>query len=66
MLIYESGTVGTKPSVLPLSIGDGELAETADCVVPLPEIFTTCNAGASMSGFLARRRSTVSAISTRQ
>jgi len=40
LLIYESGTVGTKPSVLPLSIGDGELAETADCVVPLPEIFT--------------------------
>jgi glutaconate CoA-transferase, subunit B len=39
VLIYESGTVGTRPSVLPLSIGDGELADTADCVVPLPEIF---------------------------
>jgi len=39
VLIYESGTVGTKPTVLPLSIGDGELAETADCVVPLPDIF---------------------------
>lgn len=39
VLIYESGTVGTKPNVLPLSIGDGELAETADCVVPLPDIF---------------------------
>jgi glutaconate CoA-transferase subunit B len=39
VLIYESGTVGTKPKVLPLSIGDGELAETATCVVPLPEIF---------------------------
>ncbi|MGO9802918.1 MAG: CoA-transferase subunit beta [Steroidobacteraceae bacterium] len=39
VLIYESGTVGTKPQVLPLSIGDGELAETATCVVPLPEIF---------------------------
>jgi glutaconate CoA-transferase, subunit B len=39
VLIYESGTVGTHPSVLPLSIGDGELAETADAVVPLPEIF---------------------------
>jgi glutaconate CoA-transferase subunit B len=39
VLIYESGTVGTRPSVLPLSIGDGELAETAACVVPLPEIF---------------------------
>ena len=39
VLIYESGTVGARPGVLPLSIGDGELAETADCVVPLPEIF---------------------------
>src|SRR5262249_54044764 len=28
VLIYESGTIGTKPDVLPLSIGDGELAET--------------------------------------
>jgi glutaconate CoA-transferase subunit B len=25
VLIYESGTLGTKPAVLPLSIGDGEL-----------------------------------------
>lgn len=40
VLIYESGTVGTRPSVLPLSIGDGELAETAQSVIPLPEIFT--------------------------
>ena len=40
VLIYESGTIGTKPSVLPLSIGDGELAETADTVVSTPEIFT--------------------------
>ncbi len=39
VLIYESGTVGTRPRVLPLSIGDGELAETATCLVPLPEIF---------------------------
>ena len=39
VLIYESGTIGTKPRVLPLSIGDGELAETADCVVSVPEIF---------------------------
>jgi glutaconate CoA-transferase subunit B len=39
VLIYESGTIGTRPDVLPLSIGDGELAETAACVVPLPEIF---------------------------
>ncbi len=39
VLIYESGTVGTRPDVLPLSIGDGELAATATAVVPLPEIF---------------------------
>jgi glutaconate CoA-transferase, subunit B len=40
VLIYESGTVGTRPKVLPLSIGDSELAETATALVPLPEIFT--------------------------
>jgi glutaconate CoA-transferase subunit B len=40
VLIYESGTIGTRPDVLPLSIGDGELADTASCVVPLPEIFS--------------------------
>jgi glutaconate CoA-transferase, subunit B len=39
VLIYESGTIGAKPNVLPLSIGDGELAETADTVVSVPEIF---------------------------
>jgi len=39
VLIYESGTVGVQPAVLPLSIGDGELADTATCIVPLPEIF---------------------------
>jgi glutaconate CoA-transferase subunit B len=39
VLIYESGTIGAKPTVLPLSIGDGELAETADTVVSVPEIF---------------------------
>ena len=40
MLIYESGTIGAKPEHLPLSIGDGELAETADTVVSVPEIFS--------------------------
>ena len=39
VLVYESGTIGAKPSELPLSIGDGELAETADTVVSVPEIF---------------------------
>jgi glutaconate CoA-transferase subunit B len=40
VLIYESGAIGAKPTRLPLSIGDGELAETADAVVSVPEIFT--------------------------
>jgi glutaconate CoA-transferase, subunit B len=39
MLIYESGTIGTAPDVLPLSIGDGELCETAITTVPVPEMF---------------------------
>lgn len=39
VLIYESGTIGTRPDHLPLSIGDGVLAETADAVVTVPEIF---------------------------
>jgi len=38
-LIYESGPIGAKPTVPPLSIGDGELAETADTVVSCVEIF---------------------------
>ena len=39
VLVYESGTIGAKPTRLPLSIGDGELGETADSVVSIPEIF---------------------------
>jgi glutaconate CoA-transferase, subunit B len=39
VLVYESGTIGAKPTELPLSIGDGELAETADSVVSVPEMF---------------------------
>jgi glutaconate CoA-transferase subunit B len=38
-LIYESGTIATKPSVLPLSIGDGELCETALTTCSVPEMF---------------------------
>jgi glutaconate CoA-transferase, subunit B len=53
VLIYESGTIGARPEVLPLSIGDGELAETATCVVPLPEIFAYyLQAGRVDVGFL--------------
>lgn len=39
VLIYESGTLGAKPDRLPLSIGDGVLADTADSVVSVPEVF---------------------------
>jgi glutaconate CoA-transferase, subunit B len=39
VLVYESGTIGAKPERLPLSIGDGELAETAVSVVSVPEMF---------------------------
>src|SRR5213078_4428188 len=53
VLIYESGAIGTRPNVLPLSVGDGELAETADAVVPLPEIFSYwLQAGRIDVGFL--------------
>jgi glutaconate CoA-transferase, subunit B len=40
VLIYESGPIGAKPLQLPLSIADGELAETADAVVSVPEMFS--------------------------
>jgi glutaconate CoA-transferase subunit B len=39
VLVYESGTIGADPFRVPLSIGDGELAETADLVVSVPEMF---------------------------
>ena len=38
-LIYESGTIGTAPDILPLSIGDGELCDTAVTTVPVVEMF---------------------------
>jgi glutaconate CoA-transferase subunit B len=53
VLIYESGCIGSKPVHLPLSIGDGELAETADAVVSVPEIFAYwLQAGRIDIGFL--------------
>ncbi|WP_179775961.1 CoA-transferase subunit beta [Amycolatopsis endophytica] len=39
VLIYESGTLGSKPTRLPASIGDGILADTADAVISVPEVF---------------------------
>ena len=54
VLIYESGCIGSKPTRLPLSIGDGELAETTDAVVSVPEIFAYwLQAGRIDIGFLS-------------
>lgn len=39
VLVYESGTLGARPEFLPLSIGDGILAETADAVIGVVETF---------------------------
>jgi glutaconate CoA-transferase subunit B len=53
VLIYESGCIGSKPTRLPLSIGDGELADSADAVVSVPEIFSYwLQAGRIDVGFL--------------
>lgn len=52
-LVYEAGAIGAKPDRLPLSIGDGILAETADAVVSVPEIFNYwVQAGRIEIGFL--------------
>src|SRR5918993_2209847 len=52
-LIYESGTIDTKPDVLPLSIGDGELCDTAITTVSVPEMFRYWLQGGRISiGFL--------------
>ncbi|MEE8146543.1 MAG: CoA-transferase subunit beta [Longimicrobiales bacterium] len=52
-LIYESGTIATQPKVLPLSIGDGDLAETALTTIPVPELFNYwLQAGRISVGFL--------------
>lgn len=54
VLIYESGTIGTRPLTLPLSIGDDELATTALSVVGVPEIFAYwLQAGRIDVGFLS-------------
>jgi len=53
-LIYESGTIGTRPTILPLSIGDGELCETALTTVSVPEMFRYWLQGGRITvGFLA-------------
>ncbi len=53
VLIYESGTLGAKPDRLPMSIGDGILADTADAVISVPEVFNYwLQAGRVDVGFL--------------
>ena len=65
VLVYESGTIGAKPYRIPLSIGDGELAETADAVVSVPEMFNYwIGPGGSTSRSSAPPRSTASPTST--
>src|SRR6266481_6200812 len=39
VLVYESGAIGPKPTKPPLSIADEELADTAEFIVSVPEIF---------------------------
>src|SRR5882757_6296027 len=52
-LIYESGTIATRPDVLPLSIGDGELCETALTTTTVVEMFRYWLQGGRMTvGFL--------------
>ncbi|MDQ7843391.1 MAG: CoA-transferase subunit beta [Armatimonadota bacterium] len=53
-LIYESGTIAARPTVLPLSIGDPELCATALTTVPVPEMFAYWLQGGRITlGFLA-------------
>src|ERR1700712_4595997 len=53
VLVYESGTLGAKPDRLPLSVGDGVLAEHADSVIGIPEVFNYwLQAGRVDVGFL--------------
>src|ERR1700682_2047729 len=53
-LIYESGTIRTRPAVLPLSIGDGELWETVLATVAVPEMFRYWLQGSRITiGFLS-------------
>lgn len=54
VLVYESGTLGTRPGFLPLSIGDGVLADTATAVVGVVETFNLwLQPGRIDVGFLA-------------
>lgn len=53
ILIYESGAIGSRPRVSPLSVADPELADTAVLIVSVPEIFSHwLQAGRIDIGFL--------------
>jgi glutaconate CoA-transferase subunit B len=53
VLVYESGAIGARPLRLPLSIGDDDLAATADELVSVPEMFAYwIGAGRIDVGFL--------------
>jgi len=53
VLIYESGTIGAKPHVLPLAIGGSELAETCDALVSITEVLSCWLQGGRVDlGFL--------------
>jgi len=53
VLVYESGAIDAKPLRLPLSIGDDDLAATADELVSVPEMFSYwIGAGRIDVGFL--------------
>jgi glutaconate CoA-transferase subunit B len=54
VLVYESGAIGAKPVRLPLSIGDDDLAATADELVSVPEMFNYWIGGGRIDvGFLS-------------
>jgi glutaconate CoA-transferase subunit B len=53
VLVYESGAIGAKPARLPLSIGDDDLADSADELVSVPEMFAYWVGGGRIDvGFL--------------
>ena len=54
VLVYESGAIGAKPARLPLSIGDDDLAASADELVSVVEMFNYWIGGGRIDvGFLA-------------
>src|SRR5260370_13655156 len=53
ILVYESGPIGAKPTLLPLSIGGGQLSTPPHTTVSTSELFTFCLQGGALDvGFL--------------